>query len=145
MTKGLVGGHLDIFVVRDVETFRGATDGVNRHVGVFTGADWEALFYDVLNGPEWGEYAGDGSFDEHFERQRVKFQQSIPDFPMLGRIFNMYEDVIYGPTDVKRLRDECLTTQASTTNTHTLEALNKLIHASDEALKVGLGLYLAAD
>lgn len=79
------------------------------------------------------------------QRYTLKFQQFIPDYPMLGRIWDTYIDVGYQGDEVKSVREECLKVRAKTSNFTALEGLAKLIKACDEGLEMGLGLYLACD
>src|SRR5215510_7845977 len=53
--------------------------------------DWEALLWNaLLDGKfKYDEYVKGENVNEHQERNRKKFQQSIPDYPMLARIFDM--------------------------------------------------------
>lgn len=67
--------------------------------------------------------------NEHCERNRRLFQQSIPNYPMLGRIFDMYEDYVFTPEEVERLREECLRVKSFTSNPAADLGLRKLIYA----------------
>jgi hypothetical protein len=139
-------GSLSIYTVRDVKTWRGNVDASNRYTGIdFTGQDWKALFYDVLACPRPEPYMEGEEVNDYDERYRVKFQKSLPEYPMLGRIWDMYVDAKYTKAEVEQLHNECLAIQASTTNTNALEGLEKLIRACDEAIRAKQGLFLASD
>jgi hypothetical protein len=140
--KGATNGMLHIFVVRDAKRWR--EDGRFLEIG-FGPYDWESLFLDVLNCPAIESRAEGESYVEHLERYRKKFQHAIPNYPMLGRIWDIYEDVSYTPGEVKQLHEECLRVKTYTSHPDALRALRKLIFACDEALKVGQGLFLASD
>lgn len=145
ISQELVAGMLSIYVVSNAENWHGGVDEGDRYLRTFTGPDWKSIYFDVLNCPRWHEYTGEGTFQEHCECQRMQFQTSIPEFPMLGRIYSLLEDVGYTPADVKRLRDECQTLQERTTDQRAMVSLRKLILACDEALRVGRGLYFVSD
>ena len=125
-----VVGRLALYIVSDAEVWRGGIDEGDVD----------------LNCSKVEPYIQGEDIYEYDERNRAIFRQSIPEYPMLGRIWNMYEDVGYTPEQVRQLRDECLKLQAiATANPHALEALKKLIMACDEAIKVGGGLFLVSD
>jgi hypothetical protein len=101
---------------------------------VFDGADWDAVFHDVLGVPKVrakGE-TKDGDLGIH-------------GYPMLSRLDDMYEDVIYKREEVGQLRAECIKVQESTQHPLALKGLQTFIRACDEALRLNMGLYLAGD
>lgn len=112
------------------------------------GEEWVALFRDVLDCPmgiNEPYFPGDNIGERH-EKFRLKFQQTLKDYPMLGRIWDTYIDVTYTPEDIKELRDECLKIRpVAADNQIALRGLNKLINACDEALRFGAGLDLLCD
>lgn len=120
-----------------------ATD--RRLLLFFEGAEWSALFRDALHAKDRDPFVHGEAIDKWRERQRVRFQESIPDYPMLGRIWDTYIDVSYQPEEITHLRDECLRVKASTSNPVALRGLDKLIAACDGALKGGLGLSLLSE
>ncbi len=140
--KGATNGSLHIFVVSEAERWR--ENGRFLEIG-FNDSDWEALFLDVLHCPVMEPRAEGETYVKHLEQYQKEFQQSIPACPMLGRIWDIYEDVAYTPEEVKQLCEECLKIQVATTSPSALRALRKLIFACDEALKVGQALFLASD
>lgn len=140
-----MSGSLDLHVVHDPSGQYDVAKG-DRYLGIaFEPLEWEALFFDVLHCPEAEPFVDGEDLDKYYERHRRRFQQAIADYPMLGRIWDIYEDVRYMPEEVNLLRDECLRVQTSTSNALALEGLRKLILACNEALKLGMGLYMASD
>ncbi|MCM3869795.1 MAG: hypothetical protein ND895_03710 [Pyrinomonadaceae bacterium] len=108
-------------------------------------SDWEALFINVLHVPRCDEFAQGDDINEFHERNRKKFEQSIPKYPMLARIFDMYEDYEFAPDELPRLRAECQEVKSETSNPVAIKALRKLIFASDEASKRGFSLMFICD
>ncbi len=111
----------------------------------FEGGEWSALFHDVLRSEGGDPFMPGDDINEWTEKHRIRFQGSIPNYPMLGRIWDTYIDVSYHPEEMSQLRDECLRVKATTSNPVALRGLDKLIHGCDEAIKYGLGLQLAGD
>jgi hypothetical protein len=139
-------GCLDLVLVKESRLENGETNRENRYLGIgFTGGDWEAIFFDTLHCPEYEPYNFDEDIDAHTERQRQLFKQSIPEYPMLGRIWDMFEDVSYNSEESKQLREECLKLKSLTTNLRAIRGLEKLIAASDEAIIADTALWLASD
>jgi hypothetical protein len=121
-------------------------DSTDRNLNIYLeGAEWTALFYEVLDCKHGDPYLPGDNINEWTENHKLKFQQSIPNYPMLGRIWDTYIDVKYDPEEIGKLRAECLMIKASTSNVRALEGLSKLIYACDQALKLKLGLYLSCD
>lgn len=138
--EDILSGKLDIYLVRDVELITGNVKDGNRFLGIdFHGGDWKALFFRVLDCPKytWPPI-------EH-EEYRERFQKHLADYPMLGRIWDMYEDALYRAEEVEAFRKECLRVQMITSNGEALAGLRKLIFACDEASKAGTGIGLIAD
>jgi hypothetical protein len=145
LTKVLMSGSLDLHIVHDPNGQYDAAKG-DRYLGIaFEPTEWEAVFFKVLHCPEAEPFIQGEDLDEYYERYRRRFQQAIADYPMLGRIWDMYEDVCYMPEEMNLLQNECRRVQTRTSNAYALEGLRKLRFACNEALKLGMGLYMASD
>lgn len=104
-----------------------------------TGDEWYALFFDVLRCPE--EVPESSTPDDDWrDDYSVKFMQAIPDYPLLGQMWDIFNYVSYEPQEIGQLREECLRVQGRTSNETALKGLAKLIVACDEANKAGYGL-----
>lgn len=117
----------------------------DRHLHLFiTDREWEQLFHDVLLVPINEPYIHSDEQDEHF---KMLFQENLKDkgYEMLGRIWDVYDDVFYFPSDINKLLEECLEVQQKTENIVVIAILEKIIFACQEALKVKSGLSLRAD
>jgi hypothetical protein len=142
--SGCGNGTLSIAVVRDPARWDEAAG--DRHTGVcFNYEDWEFIFCDVLHCPEGEPYMQGEDVNDHWERNRRLFQQSIPEYPMLGRIFDMYEDYVFTPEEVGRLREECLRVKSIASNPSAELGLRKLIYVCDEASKESRSLRFLSD
>ncbi|CAA9421754.1 MAG: hypothetical protein AVDCRST_MAG74-3293 [uncultured Pyrinomonadaceae bacterium] len=64
---------------------------------------------------------------------------------MLGRINYIFDDYIFTPDEVGKLREECLQLKAAKPDSAADLPLRKLIHACDEALKENSYLMFSAD
>ena len=106
---------------------------------------WTALFIDEFHFPGWEVFAERDDVDELHERNRKKFEQTIPEYPMLARIFDTYEDYRFTPEEIPRLSEECLRAKSKVTNLNAVKALRKLIVACDEAFKRGYNLTFICD
>ncbi len=113
----------------------------------FEGGEWDALFYKVFNCPAAVDEPprADESEEVWEERFSRKFRQAIPDYPMLGRIWDMFIYVSYSREEVTQLRDESSRVIANTSNKKTISGLTKVISACDEALKHNYGLLFVPD
>jgi hypothetical protein len=121
-------------------------ESTDRVLGMYLGGlEWSAVFQQVLGCPDGTPFKPGDILDEWKKKHQAQFQESIPDYPMLGRIWDTYIDVHYQPEEVRQLRDECLRVKSSTSNPVALRGLDKLIAACDGALKGGLGLSLLSE
>jgi hypothetical protein len=137
-------GTLEIAVVQNPPHWN--EDAGDRHLGVcFNYGDWESIFVDVLHCSDGVPYVKGEDVREYWERNRRLFQQSIPEYPMLGRIFDMYEDYVFTPEEVERLREECLRVKSFASNPAADLGLRKLIYACNEASKERRSLEFICD
>ena len=107
--------------------------------------DWEALFWTALNAARLDEYVQGEDIIQYHERNRQKFEDSIPDYPFLGRIFDMYEDAVYEASEVEPLRNECVKAQGASNDERSIRALSKVMLACDKAIERNLGLLFISD
>lgn len=141
-----MSGRLSIYLVADHTEWHGGVDAGDRYLNMYLdGPEWEALFFDVLRCPEPEPYVKGEDLRQYEHRFWLKFQQAIPAFPMLARLWDTYQDVGYSPEEVGRLREECREVAARTDNPRAAEGLGKLIRASEEALTARKGLFLVSD
>jgi hypothetical protein len=108
--------------------------------------EWQAIFFFELIG--YCPFVSraeletiDGNAWNHLWKQR--FQEAIPDYPLLARMWNQHEDAFYTPDEIDSLRFECLSVQSKATNALALKGLETLIRWCNEASKGNLGLFMA--
>jgi len=111
------------------------------------GDEWAALFLDVLKCPDVQDIPRfkDESDDDWLDRYGAKFSQRIPEYPMLGRIYDTFIYAAFSREEVDELRNECLTLEKITSDTTASSMLQKLSQACDEAAKRSDGLFLVPD
>ena len=97
--EGCGNGTLHIYVAR-VPGIWNANVG-DRHIPVCVNEhDWQAIFFKRLHSAEREPYVRGEDTNEWRERNRRLFAASIPEYPMLGRIFDMYEDYTFSPDEL---------------------------------------------
>ena len=142
--EGCGNGTLHIYVVRVPGTWNG--DAGDRHIPVCLNEDdWQAIFFKCLHSAEREPYVGGEDTNDWLNRNRRLFEQPIPDYPMLGRIFDMYEDYVFTPDEVVRLRDECVRARALSFEPSADVALRKIIYCCDVAAADSLHLVFSGD
>lgn len=152
---GRENGSLHIFLARDPERWHVAEDTVWMRFD-FHPEDWHALFVGVLHVPMLNEedlqqlrgrnlYAEADERIDRFEWERDLFRDALSEYPMLGRIWTMYEDFVFRLEELPQLRGECLKLKSETTQPEAVKALRKLMYACDEAAKRGFSLILKSD
>jgi hypothetical protein len=115
----------------------------------FDGNEWVAVFCDTLG---VFNFAAEGRIPARDHEQQTaelsrrvaeSFEQATAPYPMLSRLRDTLEDVIYEREEVAQLREECLKVRDAATNPDAIKALNTLVAACAEATKLGFGLFLA--
>lgn len=99
----------------DIDLFDGFGNGslhfkvwLDRYIGLdFHPVDWQALFIETLGCPPYDPCQPEEDGHQCQERNRRRFQAAIPQYPLLGCIFDMYEDALFSREEVPPLREEC--------------------------------------
>jgi hypothetical protein len=147
VAEGWGNGALHPHVVHDpINYWAGGHIESDFYVGFdFHRTDWEALFWKALNAAREEEYVQGEDIEEYHERNRRRFTNSLSMYPLLARMFDMYEDAVYESSEVGPLRDECLKARRSTNHEDAIRAVDKVIFACNKATDCGLGLLFISD
>jgi hypothetical protein len=147
-TQGSIAGtvgRLAVYLVRDPTVWAGGVSAGDRYLLDFTGLDWDSLFVEILDCPEPEVYVDDEDLNEYVKRQRSRFCESLPDYPMLCRIWDLYADVSYTVEEVDPLRAECQSILSMTFHRNGIRALRKLLLTCDQALAYNSGIFMVSD
>ena len=90
--------------------------------------DWEALYMRALSCND-----------------KVPFANQIPQYPMLSRIQDMYEEYRFSLDEANILRSECVTAAQTCDHEPAIRTLRKLIYICDAAIEKNLGFWLMCD
>ena len=118
--------------------------GTHRELGL---DEWDELFIDVLHAPVEVERAAGEDRAAFLDRRKLLFQKDMKakGYEMLGRMWYVFRDTYYSPKEVDKLLEECLEIRQRLQTPKALSALEKLIYACHEALRVESGIFLACD
>jgi hypothetical protein len=127
-------GSLDIIVIGyDFKEERYIRNQIDKHLDLsFNGQEWDSIFIETLGCPS--EVTG-----------QSEFKEAMKEYPMLGRMWDLYEDIVYAPNEVSLLNEECLQVKAMTSNQVAQQGLRKLLFSCDEAARSHCGLLLASN
>ena len=137
---------LDIVIAKNPLSDR--TDEESFFTGQWLEVDeWRALFQNVLHAPtEIPPDEGESFNDFELRRERlVQEDLTGKGYEMLGRIWFYFSDAFFAPLEVDKLLKECIELRQKAENKKALSALEKLITACHEAIKVKSGVFLACD
>lgn len=137
---------LTMVAVRNPDDYFEGTGVQNLELDL-CGDEWVELFIKVLGCPIAGDepfMPGDDT-EQWRQRYKLKFQAKIKGYPMLGRIWNTYAYVSYGPEEIELLRKECEKVRSTTSNERARAGLSKLLSGCDQSSTLGLGLMLIPD
>lgn len=144
MPERLVLGVARIFAVADSTTRWGCSGPYYDECRFLelevNGAQWQALFYDVLRCPPPEPYASGEAVPAYYERNRARFVEALPVFPRLARLWDLMDDTRYTSWEVAALRDECLHLQSAAMPEPARVFVDTILHACDAALACGEGL-----
>ena len=143
----LLAGRLHIYVVHSPQSWDYTTNDLDRYLDDLEGQEWVGLFRHTLKCPMGMDQpwvAGEDS-SAWRERNRLRFQQAIPQYPLLGRMWDTFIDVQYGPEEIEQLRLECLNVAGHAVDTEAIKGLQKLVESCNEAIKHKSGLFIACD
>lgn len=143
----LLAGRLHIYVVRNPEKWDYTTNELDRYLEDLEGREWVGLFRHTLKCPMGIDQPWvDGEDSSKWrESNRLRFQQAISQYPLLGRMWDTFIDVQYGPKEIEQLRNECLSVAATALDPEAIKGLQKLVASCTAAVKVKSGLYMACD
>ena len=121
--------------------------GAEFYQGDLKSDEWGALFFDVLGCPQAMDEPTlpDESSLDWEDRYYARFEQAIPEYPMLARMSDVYGYAVYMPDEVPALRNECLRVQVGASDGRALSGIKTLLRACEAASEEGLGLFLAGD
>jgi hypothetical protein len=142
---GFGNGSLHMYVVCSPgwEPYK---EGDARYLDLdFHYADWEALFMKALGAHAW-QLLPDGNYPENYdEQQRIKFHESIPEFPHLRTIYDMYEDYSFDIEEAQELRDECTRLKKRLNDELAIKAVRKIIYGCNQAIEAKCNLMFVCD
>ncbi|MES2462803.1 MAG: hypothetical protein V4671_19650, partial [Armatimonadota bacterium] len=112
------------------------TVGLSRYLELdFHPADWEALFLETLGCPPYDPCRPEEDANQCRDRNRRLFRAAILGYPLLGRIYDLYEDALFSSEEVPLLREECERAKNQANHPGGIRALRKLIFAANEAIE----------
>lgn len=138
-------GSLSIYLMREpsFETFSKGLVGEDRYIELWLdGDEWGAIYFNVLGCPTADSVTRFPNENRESWEQRYSsvFRRAIPEYPMLGRMSDLFLYIAYKPQEIEQFRKECIKVQSDTSNQEATNGLSKLIKACDEALKLNSGL-----
>jgi hypothetical protein len=128
-------GTLDLSICKDAHDWKNSF-GRNLNISVDS-SDFYALQTDILRN---GNYQIDVCLNEIDifkieEQNRGRFQQHFPNFEILGRFYDDYEDYVFSPNEVEHLLTECLEATSLVLDKKAKLFLRKMVYACNQALE----------
>lgn len=104
--------------------------------------EWEALFLGVFGVEEAVDYESSS-----FEEQEEAFQTFVAGqgFPMLSRIWHIYQDAYFLADEVDQLHGECVRLEAKTDDPIALKGLDKIKRGCMQAVNALSGVAFVSD
>jgi hypothetical protein len=140
-----MAGVLEIIIVENPIFDKHTTSDFNTGRVIYLD-EWNELFRSVLKAPEIVQRETEDYYD-FIDRLENSFQEHLTakGYEMLGRIWFIYRDVYYNPSEIRKLLEECLNVQKETKNKLALSAIESLIYGCNEGLKAKSGVLLSSD
>jgi len=141
---GCGNGVLDLSLAKDPNNYN--TDADRGLEICITDSDLTAVQdFVILGRIKYENLKSNEEFQKAAEHNRKIFQNFASEYPMLGRIDDIYQDYVFDFEEIQKLLDECLKLQSQKPNAAADLALRKLIYACDEALKENSYLVFSGD
>lgn len=138
---GSGNGTLHIAITPDFDNWE---DGRGLNV-CLSDADLEPISLEIFRIATGKPYTGEDNIMKFRNDDPQLFASLAPEFPMLGRIKYIFEDVFFNAEEVEPLRDECVKLKSITADSAADLGLRKLLYSCDEALKDSFGIDLSCD
>jgi hypothetical protein len=71
----------------------------------FSDPEWGSFFFDTLKA-SLVEYLENEPYKDYITRYEAAFRDSLPDFPLLARISDFYQDAYFAPGEIEQLEEE---------------------------------------
>jgi hypothetical protein len=128
-------GTLDLSICKDANN-RENSFVCNLNISVDS-SDFYALQTDILRN---GNHQIDICLDEIdgfkiYEQNRKRFQRYFPNFEILGRFYDDYEDYVFNQNEVETLLSECLEAKPLVSGKKAELFLRKIIYACNQTLE----------
>lgn len=142
--SGCGNGTLDLSLAKNPNKYDAKTD---RALKICINYDDIFAIQDtVVSGRiDYENLQSNAEYEKADEKNRKVFQEFALLYPILGRINDMYQDYVFSPDEIQKLREECLKLKSTNQNAAADLALRKFIFACDEALKDNSFLVLSSD
>lgn len=132
--SGCGNGVLDLSLAKNPDKYDAKTDRALKICINYE--DLFAIWDSVVPGRiDYQNLQHNKEYEKADENNKKVFQKFASLYPMLGRIDDMYQDYVFTPEEIQKLRDECLQLHAAGRNDVADLALRKLIYSCNEALK----------
>ena len=111
----------------------------------FNGKDFNALqtFLDIKLSP--AEKGAD--FGDNLEQAKNAYISAAKKkgYEMLGRFWFYWDNVVFLPSEIARLRRECFKVKVKSQDADLMTAIDKILTACDDALETGSGIFFGCD
>ena len=132
--SGCGNGTLGSLLVKDPNNYSKDTD--RRLQVCINDEDLASLQDAVIPGRlDYRNLQNNEEQQEADRRNREIFQKFASLYPMLGKFDDMYQDYVFTPEEIHKLREECLILQSAKPDAAAVLALRKFIYICDEASK----------
>ena len=101
----------------------------------------EALYFEGLKLPRWESIEAE-TIQQQEAIYRESFQKAVSDYPLISRVSDTDERVVYSAEEAAQLQAECKQVLESTNETKAVRALQKFYIACNKAAEKQMGLLL---
>lgn len=142
-----MGGSLRIAVSKNPTRSWSPSDG-DRHLDFdLHPAEWEKLFVDYFGVPEWEMHSDKEESSLYFARQKERIEKHIAErgYPLLGRLWHIYDDAGYEPNEIQSFHRECDDLRLKVDDPLARSMVDKLLAACYQAEQSSSGLWFLSD
>ena len=133
---------LDVTLRKDPNEW--SPESGDRYLDIaFGDSEWGSFFFDTLMTAE-AKYVDREPIDDFVVRQETTFQDSLPDFPLLGRIHAFYQDAYFNADEIPSLLAELKRTESLPGDGHAKAFISGMVDGCEAAISDRTGIWLSS-
>lgn len=135
---------LDVALVKDARPGVWSPEIDDGYLDIgFSESEWGSFFFDTLKAATTA-YREREPIEEFDARREAAFRDSLPEYPLLSRIDQFYQDAFFTIDEIPSLRDELKRAENLPSDDDARAFLSGMLEACEAAISHEKGIFLAS-